>query len=238
MIVRADAFSLPFLDDSFDVIIADPPYAGKNRGKKGVGYKAAGYIPYRGREWWAEAWRVLKSSGHLYVFSAVRELPEWLTGARAPVVDIIAWVAPNNPSLSAYWRRGIGGRAPAWRPIIHWQKDPKQLIRWPDRGTVIHATTGTPLRGSGPFVDPNFFMTAAIQSNMREAEAWPNQLPVQLLRWLLRPHHGLVLDLFSGTGTTRVAATGLGLNAVSVERSKQALGIISRRPAQMALVAT
>ncbi len=50
-LVRADAFGLPFPDTLFDVIGADPPYRGRNRGKKGIHYKAVGYEPYRGREW-------------------------------------------------------------------------------------------------------------------------------------------------------------------------------------------
>lgn len=228
-IVQADARSLPFADETFDVIVADPPYEGKNRGKRRVRAHDVGYVPFSGRKWWDEAWRVLNPSGHLYVFAAIRELPAWLVGARAPT-DIIAWFAPNNPSLMAYWRRGIGGRAPAWRPVIHWQKDPRKLIKWDE----INGPLADKRRGTGRWVDPNIFTTPAIQSQMHEAELWPNQLPVALLKWLLRPHSGAsVLDLFSGTGTTRTAAIGLGLDVVSVELSSQALEIIKRRGAQM-----
>lgn len=242
--MRADAFNLPFRDESFATVVADPPYAGKNRGKKGVDYRAAGYVPYAGREWRSEAWRVLRPSGHLYVFCAVRELWDWFKyctdGALVPhkLVDILCWCAPNNPSLSAYWRRGIGGRVPTWRPILHWQKEPQEPIRWPAGGETTYVFGGKrPLKTrSGEmhsFVDPNVFITSSIQSNMHESEPWPNQLPVRLLKWLLRPHAGPVLDLFSGTGTSRVAAISLGLDVVSVEMSEQALEIIRQRGAQL-----
>ncbi len=183
---------------------------------------------------------MLAPSGHLYVFCAVRELDEWIARRqrRPKYLDILSWIAPNHPSLSAYWRRRSGGRAPAWRPVIHWQKPPLTSLTWSGiAGPRVHALTGTPLRDDGGlFVDPNVFLTAAIQSNMHESLPWPNQLPVKLLTWLLRPHPGArVLDLFSGTGTTRVAAIELGLDVVSVELAPTALALLRARPAQMGL---
>lgn len=232
MIVRADAFALPFLDESFDVVVADPPYAGKNRGKRRVKWSAVGYVPYAGDGWWDDAWRVLRPSGHLYVVCAIRELRRWL-GARAPENDIIAWFAPNNPSLMAYWRRGIGGRSSAWRPIIHWQKEPRVPISWDE----VNGPLSKHVRGFGRYVDPNIFITSAIQSQMREAEVYPNQLPLALLKWLLRPHRGMVLDLFCGTGTTRIACEYLALPCVSVDLNPHAIEILRARPAQLGLTA-
>ena len=55
MIVRADAFHLPFPDATFDIVVADPPFdIGKNkagRGKRGVSVRP--YIGFRGRQWWS-----------------------------------------------------------------------------------------------------------------------------------------------------------------------------------------
>ena len=126
-----DAFALPFRDETFDVVIAEPPYEGKNRGKHGVHIKQVGYLPFSGRSWWAEAWRVLKPSGHLYIVCSQKELPRWLETCGDPI-DIICWYQSNSPSLSAYWRRGTGGRAPSWRPILHYHKHPPKLLQWPD----------------------------------------------------------------------------------------------------------
>ena len=214
-----DAFNLPLRDELVDVIIADPPYEGTNRGKKGIKAKEVGYIPFAGREWFDEAWRVLKPSGHLYLFAAVRELPAWMA-ARPEIADVIAWHQPNNASVSAYWRRGTGGRAPAWRPIIHYQKAPTLPIPW------------------NGYVHPNFIQASAIQSTMREALPWPNQLPVRMIRWLLSPHEGVVLDLFSGTGTTGEAALGLGLACISVDASLTSFAVARRRAPTLPLSAT
>lgn len=213
-LLRADAGHLPLRDACIDVIVADPPYAGRNRGKRGISPTKVGYIPFSGRDWFHDAMRVLKPSGHLYLFSAIRELPAWLSIAipvdiaywRRTIGGRIAWYAPNMPSLMT----------PAWRPIIHYQKEPLLAIEWP-----------------GAFVHPDFFQTPAVQSNMREALPWPNQLPLTLLRWLLSPHTGLVLDLFAGTGTTTEAAINLGLTSIAIDASLNSLVIAGRRSATL-----
>lgn len=237
MIVRADAFRLPFRDESFDVVVADPPYEVSNPHLKHLiprtprempdGRKLlreVGYIEFRGREWWQEAWRVLSADGHLYVFVAIKELRAWYGDGRAAPHDIISWVQPNARGIQARIRRVIGGRTVAWRPILHWRRG--RMLSWalPDR-------TGT------GYVEPNYFIESQVQANMAEALPWPNQLPIRLLLWLLGPHRGArVLDLFSGTGTCREAALSLGLQVVSVELSPEALAIIRRRPAQLPLL--
>jgi DNA modification methylase len=214
--LRGDAFSLPLRDASVDVVVADPPYEGTkknkaNRGKRGVHAAKVGYVLFLGRAWVHEALRVLKPSGHLYLVVPVRELAAWLEDFGQPE-DILSWFAPNAPSMSAFWRRGIGGRAPSWRPILHYQKPPREAIRWP-----------------GGFVQPNVITASMIQGGMREALPWPNQLPEQLVRHILTPHSGLVLDLFAGTGTCGQIAASLGLACVSVDMSEQALAITKRR---------
>ena len=210
-LLLGDAFALPLQDECIDVVVADPPYEGKARGKRGIHVRDVGYVTFSGRGWWHEAWRVLKPSGHFYVFAAIKELKAWFDFPEKPV-DIIAWHQPNSPSLSASWRRGVGSRAPAWRPILHWQKPPLQAIPWPDG-----------------FVQANHIQAPAVQSRMKEALPWPNQLPNRLLRWLLAPHQGLVLDLFAGTGTAAAAAVGLGLATVAVEMAPRGLTLARRR---------
>jgi DNA modification methylase len=55
------------------------------------------------------------------------------------------------------------------------------------------------------------------------------------VRWLLQLHAGLVLDVFSGSGTTREAALSLGLDVVSVDLSLEAVALTARRQAQLPL---
>ena len=232
MILQADAFALPFKDGTFDVVVADPPYEVSNpqskrlirptskQGRSGRKRLAeVGYIEFVGRTWWREAWRALSPDGHLYVFAVIKELPAWFRAVDLPQFDVIAWVQPNARGVQSMIRRVIGGRTLAWRPILHWRKG--RLLSWkrPD--------------GRTEYVEPNYFIESQVQSNMIEALPWPNQLPLALMRWLLRPHRGArILDLFSGTGTTREAAFNVGLDVVSVDASPQAIAIIAGRPMQ------
>ena len=88
------------------------------------------------------------------------------------------------------------------------------------------------------FVRENYIEASRIQSNMKEALPWPNQLPINLLLWLLAPHQGLVLDLFSGTGATGRAAISLGLAVVSVDASTSAISLTQRQPIPLPMFPT
>jgi DNA modification methylase len=200
------------------------------RGKRlgGKSLAEVGYISFRSRAWWREAWRVLRPDGHLYVFALIKELPAWYAYAarrRRRPTDIIAWIQPNANGFQGTIRRKIGGRCLAWRPILHWAEGEK--IPWPR------------VDDQAAWVDPNYYVGNGVQANMAEAMRWPNQLPVALLTWLLRPHREAsvrpprVLDLFAGTGATREAAWSLGLPVVSVDRSPEALTLVRRRSAQV-----
>ena len=221
MIVRGDAFHLPFPDRTFDIIVADPPYdIGKNkagRGKRGISVRP--YVGFKSRAWWAEAWRVLNDTGRLYVVCAVQELDPWIRTVPVRYSDLLAWHAPNAVSIAAKYAKAQGRRAYTWRPIIEWTKP-----------------------GAGPLQNPdglchgNSLSHSLISYPAHESLPWPNQLPLAVATWLLAPIPGsLVLDLFAGTGTTRVAAEGLGLTAVSVELAPEAIAINQQRPAPLTL---
>lgn len=199
------AFQLPLRDECIDVVVADPPYEGRARGKRRISLPGSGYVGFVSREWFSEAMRVLRPSGHLYVVCSKQELLPWLKVAGEPT-DIISWFTPNSSAVAAYWRRSMGGRAPVWRPILHYQKPPKKHIEWP-----------------GGFVPGNHIEASQVQSRMHEALPYPNQMPLKVLTWLLAPHHGIVLDLFSGTGTTGAAASYLGLPVLSIDLNHKAL---------------
>ena len=220
-IIRADAFHLPFPDRTFDIVVADPPFdIGKNkagRGKRGVSVRP--YIGFRGRQWWREAWRTLKDTGRLYVFCAITELPAWLSPRRRRPSDVLAWHAPNAISIAAKYSKANGMRGRTWRPIIEWAKPDA-----PDLQTVDGLATA------------NSIAHSLISYPMHECLPWPNQVPLTLMRWLLAPVPGpLVLDLFAGTGTTRIAATELGKVGISVEGTREAITINRRRAGRLPL---
>lgn len=70
------------------------------------------------------------------------------------------------------------------------------------------------------------------------ANTHPTVKPVDLMRWLVRlvtPPGGLVLDPFTGSGTTGVACSREGLRFVGIEREAEYCEIIARRLSQMTL---
>jgi site-specific DNA-methyltransferase (adenine-specific) len=62
----------------------------------------------------------------------------------------------------------------------------------------------------------------------------PTQKPLDLMQWCLRffPAARSVLDPFSGSGTSLVAAKNLGLTAVGIEREERYCEVTARRLSQ------
>lgn len=217
-LLLGDAFNLPLADESVDVCIADPPYAGTWKGKRGVSVKDSGYVQYAGREWYHEAMRVLKPGGHLYIVCTDKEMLAWLRYAGEPA-NMIYWHAPNSGSLAMIWQRPQGGRAKTVRPILDYQKPP--IVAVP--------------RHPNSQLQSNFVEAASIMSSMKEAVDYPNQLPLKVVKFLLAPHSGVVLDLFSGTGTAAEAASTFGARVISIDRNHKALELGRKRVASQPL---
>ncbi len=77
-----------------------------------------------------------------------------------------------------------------------------------------------------------FFYTAKADADDRLGSAHPTVKPVDLIQYLIRlitPPGGLVLDPFSGTGTTGEAAFREGMRAVLIEREPEYQDDIRRR---------
>jgi len=72
----------------------------------------------------------------------------------------------------------------------------------------------------------------AINNMATERTGWPTQKPVALLELLVgacaKPG-GTVLDPFCGSGTTLVAAVGLGRKAIGIDRHPEAIRIAVQR---------
>lgn len=87
---------------------------------------------------------------------------------------------------------------------------------------------GAPDSGSAA----RFFYTAKADADDRIGSKHPTVKPVDLMQWLVRlvtPKGGVVLDPFSGTGTTGEAAWREGMRAVLVEREAEYQADIRRR---------
>ena len=212
---------------SVDLVFADPPY-NLNKVPWDKFPSQDAYIGWS-LEWIAEASRVLRDDGSLYICG----FSEILADLRRPAAGYFAegrwlvWHYKNKANLTTGWGR-------SHESLIHFRKAERtalQLdkIRIPYGAHTLkypsHPQAASSRYGNGKVRDglwaphpdgakPRDVLEIPVTSNgMKEKTPHPTQKPEELLRYLLlassRPGD-VVLDPFAGSGTTLVAAEQLG----------------------------
>jgi len=78
-----------------------------------------------------------------------------------------------------------------------------------------------------------FFYTAKASKAERNGSTHPTVKPLKLMEYLIKlimpPTNGLILDPFAGSGTTIVAATRLGYNSIGIELEEEYCNIAIKR---------
>lgn len=210
-------------DNSVDMTFADPPF---NLKKKYTSYKdnleLQEYLDWCAT-WMSEMVRVTKPTGSIFVHN----IPKWLTFFAGELNHIahfkhwIAWDAATMPM----------GRTlqPAHYGILFYTKEAKGFkfyeIRHPharDRsGRLVKDYGGKKgiLHPFGPLLSDVWSDIHRIRHSVRRDEH-PCQLPPHLLERIIlmtTDEGDVVLDPFSGTGTTAIAAKQLGRHYIGFE---------------------
>lgn len=226
-------------DNSVDMTFADPPF---NLKKGYKSYKDS--LALQEYLQWCEAWilemvRITKPTGSIYVHN----IPKWLTyyaGILNKVADFkhwIAWDAPTMPMGKTLQPNHYG--------ILFYAKDAKQLkfyeVRYPhkrDRKTnYLSKDYGGKKAGLHPFgalVSDVWTDIHRVKHNKYRDEH-PCQLPVHLLERIIlmsTDENDIVLDPFSGTGTTALAAKRLGRQYIGFELESEYVEITRNKLAQ------
>jgi site-specific DNA-methyltransferase (adenine-specific) len=215
-------------DNSVDITFADPPF---NLKKKYNSHKDKLHI----KDYldWCEKWigemvRVTKPTGSVFLHN----IPKWLTYYAASLNKLadfkhwISWDAPTAPMGKTL--------QPSHYGILYYAKDSKQNkfneIRYPHKRCrkcgYLHKDYGGKKAGLhpfGPLVSDVWTDIHRVKHNKYRDEH-PCQLPIHLLERviLMSSNEGdIVLDPFSGTGTTAIAAKRLGRNYVGFELDKE-----------------
>ncbi|MFM5894154.1 MAG: DNA-methyltransferase [Novosphingobium sp.] len=233
----------------------------KSRGKPINGWSEADrLIPKQYYDWcstWASDWlRVLKPGGSAIVFAGRRYAHRCISAledAGFSFKDMLSWERDravhraqrlsvvldrrgNGPAARDWegWR--VGNLRPSFEPIL-WFTKPYKI------GSTIADNVLT--HGVGAYNQDAFEGYAPGADNIiragfmaREAGLHPTQKPVRLMQALieLSTRKGqLVVDPFAGSGTTGVAAKGLGRKFLMFEKSKEFCGIIDQRLRQSSL---
>ncbi len=237
-IIQGDSIELlkNIPDNSVDLVFADPPF---NLKKSYNSYKdslqVAEYLK------WCEIWilelvRVVKPTGSIFIHN----IPKWLTYYSAilnKVADFkhwISWDAPTAPMGKTL--------QPSHYGILFYAKNAKSLkfyeVRYPHKrerksGFLQKDYGGKKklLHPFGPLVSDVWTDIHRMKHNKYRDEH-PCQLPIHLLERLIlmsTDQDDIVLDPFSGTGTTALAAKRLGRNYIGIELDEDYVDISNNK---------
>lgn len=222
---------------SIDALITDPPYSsgGAFRGDRA----ADPLVKYRGN---IDGQLVT----HLDSFAGdTRDQRAWMSWVGAWGWQAFRALAPSRPALMFCDWRQVGAAIDAvqvagfvYRGLLTWDKTSGAGGR-PQRGRFRQHSEFIVWGSSGPLGDvsrdfPGSVITVASEPHMTREH--PTQKPVGLLEELLRvvPSESdrPILDPFSGSGSTLVAAKQLGRRAIGVELEERYCEIAAKRLAQ------
>ncbi len=211
-------------DNSVDMAFADPPF---NLKKKYSTYKDS--LEFEEYLNWCEKWisemvRVTKPTGSIFLHN----IPKWLTfyatylNSLAHFKHWISWDAPTAPMGKSL--------QPAHYGILFYGKEAKGTkineLRYPHKrdrkqGFLLKDYGGKKdkLHPFGPLISDVWTDIHRIKHN-KKRDPHPCQLPIHLMDRLIllaTDEGDIVLDPFSGTGTTAISAKRLGRNYIGFE---------------------
>lgn len=211
-------------DNSVDVTFADPPF---NLKKNYISYGDS--LEFQEYLDWCEKWifemvRVTKPTGSIFLHN----IPKWLTyyatylNKFANFKHWISWDAPTAPMGKSL--------QPAHYGILFYTKEVKGTkiheLRYPHKrdrkqGFLLKDYGGKKdkLHPFGPLVSDVWTDIHRIKHN-KKRDPHPCQLPIHLMDRLIlmtTDENDIILDPFSGTGTTAIAAKRLGRKYIGFE---------------------
>ncbi len=211
-------------DDSVDICFADPPF-NLNKRYKGYGDKKSveEYLEWC-RKWLAEVVRVTKPTGSIFIHN----IPKWLTYYAGILNEIayfrhwIAWDAMSTPLGKTL--------LPAHYGVLMYTKQPTGFkfyeIRAPHKTCRVCGSYLKDYGGKKDQMHPFGGLLSDVWTDIHRIrhasrrDEHPCQLPLHLLERIVLMSTDVgdvVLDPFSGTGTTAIAAKTMQRQYVGIE---------------------
>lgn len=217
-----------FDDNSVDLIIADPPYnIGKDYGNESDKQDFNDYIEFS-KKWLSECYRILKKDGTIYVFIGFRYISYLYQIMEKDLgMNFINWIC-------WHYTQGIGktkGFSPRHDDILMFSKSKKYKFNLDDiRIPQKFYRSVNNMRGANP---GDVWEISHIHYCQKGRQSHPTQKPEAIIERMVLASSNegdLVVDPFSGSGTTlRVCqqlkrdAIGIELNEAYVEQTKKRL---------------
>ncbi len=212
---------------SIDLICTDPPYnLGKDYGNNVDYKKKEDYINFT-QEWLLQAKRVLKEDGSIYIFMGVQFISRLFVMMEDMNLFFNGWI-------TWHYTQGVGrkkGFSPRHEDILYFTKSEKfkfnlDSVRIPQK----YFRERNNMSGANP---GDVWSFSHIHYSNPERTIHPTQKPEALIKRIIEASSNegdVVLDLFSGSGTTCVVAKktnrqyiGFELNSDYIEISKKRL---------------
>jgi site-specific DNA-methyltransferase (adenine-specific) len=214
-------------DCSVDVVIADPPYnLGKNYGNN---HDLKGFNEYLEftKLWLFEAKRVLKPTGTIYVFMGVRFI--------SYLYDILDRDLGMffNSWIVWHYTQGLGktkGFSPRHDDILMFTKSKKFIFNLDDvRVPQKYYRAQNNMRGANP---GDVWKFSHIHYCNPNRQNHPTQKPEGIIERMIMASSnegGMILDPFSGSGTTLRVSQQLNRSAIGFELNPEYIDLINLR---------
>lgn len=213
--------------NSVDLIIADPPYnLGKDYGNNVDRKTFDEYIDFS-RKWIKEIHRILKNTGTVYVFMGVRFI-SYLYSILEREYNFVF-----NSWITWHYTQGLGktkGFSPRHDDILMFTKtrDYKfflDAVRVPQK----YYRSINNMRGANP---GDVWTFSHVHYCNMNRQAHPTQKPEALIERMIfasSEEDDLILDPFSGSGTTLRVSQQLGRNCIGIELNPEYIRLTKNR---------
>lgn len=205
--------------NSVDLIIADPPYnVGKDYGNGSDSQDFDEYMSFT-KQWLTECHRVLKSDGTIYVFIGFRYISYLFRIMEEDLnMNFVNWI-------SWHYTQGIGktkGFSPRHDDILMFSKTDKYKFNLDDvRVPQKYYRKVNNMRGANP---GDVWEVSHIHYCQKGRQQHPTQKPEALIERMVLASSNegdLVVDPFSGSGTTMRVCQQLDRNGIGIELNEE-----------------
>lgn len=236
-LIKGDTFKVlkKFEDKTIDTIFADPPYFLSNDGITCSGGKmvtvnkgewdTSDSLKYKhkfNRKWIKECYRILKDNGTIWVSGTLHNIYSIgmaLEEEGFKIINNIIWQKTNPPpnlSCKTFTH--------STETILWARKDIKKCKYTFNYELMKEINDGKQMK--------DVWTTSLTKPSEKKCGKHPTQKPLEILERIIlasTKENDIILDPFSGSGTTGIAAYKLKRNYIGIEKEKQYLDLSIKR---------